>query len=78
MDDRMVRTSDAKAGAENEPVDRRKFLNDLLAACCAGAPLMLGVIRLPSAFAQETDGAYDPTEHLYGMGLDVNKCIGCA
>ncbi len=59
-------------------VDRRGFLSDLLATCCAGAPLVLGVVRLPSALAQGAAQGYDATEHLYGMGIDVNKCIGCA
>ncbi|MDH3456339.1 MAG: 4Fe-4S dicluster domain-containing protein [Gemmatimonadota bacterium] len=56
-------------------VDRREFLNDILGVCCAGAPLLLGIVRLP---AQGTSRAYDPSEHLYGMGLDPQKCIGCA
>jgi Fe-S-cluster-containing dehydrogenase component len=57
-------------------VDRREFLNDMLGACCAGAPFLLGVLRIPAP--QGRAEPYDPTEHLYGMGLDPRKCIGCA
>lgn len=72
-----------KTGQGPEPsrgvsVDRRAFLSEAVAACCAGAPLLLGVVRLSAAAAQEAGGSYDPTEHLYGMGIDVRKCIGCA
>jgi Fe-S-cluster-containing dehydrogenase component len=73
--DRMDRGAPSPdAGA----VDRREFVNNLLGACCAGAPLLLGVLRISAAEAQGVDEPYDPTEHLYGMGLDVRKCIGCA
>lgn len=78
MDDQKVSSTNVEVPADDGTVDRRKFLNDMMAACCAGAPFILGVVRLPSAFAQEAGAAYDATEHLYGMGLDVNKCIGCA
>lgn len=39
---RGERTSD---GAQ--PLDRRTFVQELLAACGLGAPLLLGVVRLP-------------------------------
>jgi Fe-S-cluster-containing dehydrogenase component len=78
MNDRVVGSGETAASAEGETVDRRKFIGDVVAACCAGAPVLLGVVRLPAAFAQISGDSYDPAEHLYGMGLDVNKCIGCA
>jgi tetrathionate reductase subunit B len=64
---------------ENEAVNRREFLSECLQACQLAAPvLLLGVIRVPLLEAQESDaGGYDPAEHLYGMGIDVSKCIGC-
>ena len=58
-------------------VNRREFVEDLLAACCAGVPLLLAAVRVPKALGQE-GAPYDATEHLYGMGIDVRKCIGCA
>ncbi|MDH3497375.1 MAG: 4Fe-4S dicluster domain-containing protein [Gemmatimonadota bacterium] len=59
-------------------MDRRAFVGDLVAAClAAGGPVLLGVVRM--AEAQGTDpGAYDASEHYYGIGIDVAKCIGCA
>jgi Fe-S-cluster-containing dehydrogenase component len=49
----------------------------VIEAACAGSPLLLGVVKLPALVAQES-GGYDATEHFYGMGVDVTKCIGCA
>lgn len=52
-------------------LDRREFLNELLEV---GTPLLFGVVRLPAA---QGVGEPGPEERLYGMGIDVNKCIGC-
>lgn len=63
-----------------EELDRREFVTRALKAACAGAPVILlgGVIRLPVLGAQESgDGAYDAAAHYYGMGVDIQKCIGC-
>jgi Fe-S-cluster-containing dehydrogenase component len=63
-------------GAEDKALGRREFVSECLKA--AAPILLLGVVRVP-AFAAETadpDG-YDPTEHYYGMGIDIEKCIGC-
>lgn len=57
-------------------LDRRRFLTELLAACGAGTPLLLGVIGVPSVDAQES-AAQEAEERLFGMGVDVSKCIGC-
>ena len=61
------------------PVDRRRFVEEALKACAAGCPLILAVMRLPAAAAQgpAEEAGYDPTEHLYGMGIDIQRCIGC-
>jgi len=61
--------------AAGSGLDRRAFVNELLAACGAAAPVLFGVVRLPALSAQTAE--YDATEHYYGMGVDVNKCIGC-
>jgi len=59
-------------------VGRRTFLGDL-AAACMGTPLLLGAVKLTDLVApQWTGGAYDAAEHWYGMGVDVERCIGCA
>jgi hypothetical protein len=61
-------------------LDRRQFVETALKACGAAAPLLVAVIRIPTAGGQETGGAaatgYDPTDHYYGMGVDIEKCIG--
>ena len=63
------------ASAENESVGRRDFLKT---CALAGVPVVLGLVRVPALNAQDqNDGEYDPTAHLYGMGVDVRKCIGC-
>ena len=51
---------------------RRQFLNEMAAACGAAAPILCGFVKVPA-----TQDPYDPTEHYYGMGIDVEKCIGC-
>ncbi len=53
---------------------RREFLKQ----CVAAAPLLLAIVRVAEgAAAGASDGSYKPEEHYYGMGIDVNKCIGC-
>ena len=65
------------------PVDRRRFVQAALAACGAATPVLVGLVRLPRASAQEAAAetaaaeGYDPTGHLYGMGIDISRCIGC-
>ena len=57
------------------PVDRRQFLR----RCGLAAPLLLGVVRAPSGVsAQESRASPEEQEILYAMGVDVEKCIGCA
>lgn len=53
--------------------DRRSFLLDLLRV--PGAMMLLGTVgpvRLGGA-----EAGYDAREHYYGMGIQVDKCIGC-
>ena len=60
---------------------RRQFVEMALKTCGAAAPFLVAVIRLPVVASQAAGtapkAAYDPTEHYYGMGIDVEKCIGC-
>src|SRR3970040_1484582 len=56
--------------------ERRDFLLDvvqglacaLLAGACGRVPLLPG---------KTAGGEYDPSKHNYGMGIQVDKCIGC-
>ncbi|MDH5567657.1 MAG: 4Fe-4S binding protein, partial [Myxococcales bacterium] len=54
--------------------ERREFLADLAKIPCA--TLLLGVTGPLQALASE-GGDYDPTEHYYAMGIQLDKCIGC-
>ncbi len=66
------------AAGGGDDVDRREFLGECLKACGWAAPVLLGVIRVPILEAQDSAaGGYDASEHLYGMGIDVSRCIGC-
>jgi tetrathionate reductase subunit B len=56
-------------------MDRREFLKN----CCL--LISSGVVAgrmTPDAWATTTaKKGYDPAKHLYGMGIDIDKCIGC-
>jgi len=54
--------------------DRRDFLKE----CVAASPLLLTILQVAEGAAvSANDDTYKPEEHYYGMGIDVNKCIGC-
>jgi Fe-S-cluster-containing dehydrogenase component len=64
------------AGPGGRP-DRRAFL---VACAAAVAPLVLDGVVAGEAQEQPPQAAparYDPRTHYYGMGIDVDKCIGC-
>jgi tetrathionate reductase subunit B len=68
----------AEAPETGQVMNRRHFLSDV-ASACAGTPLLLGAFQLGDALAQEgADGSYNASDHWYGIGIDVQKCIGCA
>ena len=64
-------------------MERREFLKQ----CCTGGPILLATMRVGasppqgSAPAAGSPGApqapYNPSDHFYGMAVDVSKCIGC-
>ena len=58
--------------SDESAIPRREFLSE----ACATAPALLGLIRVPIQGFQSEDQDQE-IEHLYGMGIDVNKCIGC-
>jgi Fe-S-cluster-containing dehydrogenase component len=69
------------AGPNREPpvtreaVDRRDFLLEALKASL-GVPIVLGVVRVPELRGTQEEGDSD-AERIYGMGIDIRKCIGC-
>ena len=59
---------------ESVPVERRAFLKK----CSLAGPVLLGIIPAGDVEATRDDGSdYRAEEHCYGMGIDVEKCIGC-
>jgi Fe-S-cluster-containing dehydrogenase component len=66
------------ASTAGDSLARREFLAEALRACSLGVPILLGIVRVPKLDAQEAaQEGYDPTEHYYGMAVDISKCIGC-
>lgn len=63
--------SDTGQGRSDQGVDRRAFLR----TCGMAAPLLLWTIRAPDALSGQ-EGSEE--EILYAMGVDPEKCIGCA
>jgi len=55
--------------------ERREFLLKLLQLPCSA--VLLSVCGPLPLFADEKKEGYDAGEHYYGMGIQVDKCIGC-
>ena len=55
--------------------DRREAILELTKLPCSA--LMLSFLGPIAALAETGDGGYDASEHYYGMGVQVDKCIGC-
>lgn len=55
-------------------MNRRKFIKKAILFIPA-----VGLFRrlASDADAKPAGGGYDPANHLYGMGIDIDKCIGC-
>ncbi len=62
-------------GEEEEEIseERRAFLH----TCSLAAPLLLLALRGAAVAWAASEAPYNPREHYYGMGVDVNRCIGC-
>ncbi len=57
--------------------DRRKFLEMCFKAGIAAAILPVSPF-IQRVFAQAEEAEkYDPTDHRYGMGINIKACIGC-
>lgn len=64
-------------------MERRDFLKQ----CCTAGPILLVTVRIgaaqaqggaaPAASSQAQPPQYNPSDHFYGMAVDVSKCIGC-
>lgn len=71
-------TAGGGAPTSDGALARREFLAEALRACTLGVPVVLGMVRVSDLLADEaTQEGYDPTEHYYGMAVDISRCIGC-
>jgi Fe-S-cluster-containing dehydrogenase component len=59
----------------SEEYPRREFLVEMLRLPCSA--LLVAVCGPLTSSAEASDGGYDASEHYYGMGIQVDKCIGC-
>ena len=55
-------------------MDRRAFLKNCCLVISSG--VLAGGLS-PDAWAKKIYKDYDPANHFYGMGIDIDKCIGC-
>jgi len=63
-------------------MEKRLKRRDFVRTCAEGAASFLllstcGPIRALAVGTDEGSTAYDPKQHYYGMGIQVDKCIGC-
>ena len=58
-----------------EEYGRREFLLKVMQFPCSAA--LISVCGPVAAVASTSDGAEGSPEHYYGMGIQVDKCIGC-
>ncbi len=56
---------------------RRDFLKHLLRIAPAVGGLSLLLENPARILGAPDEDEYDPSSHLYGMGVDVDRCIGC-
>ena len=71
MDERPV--DNTERGSGPSVLDRREFLRR-----CWVAGAFVAIAQFDATQGQPAEGAaYDATQYLYGMGVDVSKCIGC-
>ena len=57
-------------------LDRREFLERSVCGVL-GAGFLTVLSAWDTLLAASETGAYDPTQHRYGMGINVQACIGC-
>ena len=59
----------------DEQYERREFLVKLMQLPCSA--VILSVCGPLALSAETSESGYDASEHYYGMGVQVDKCIGC-
>jgi tetrathionate reductase subunit B len=58
-------------------MNKREFLKGMILFFPATTLVETLVQIGDQAAASEGSGEYDPADHYYGMGIDIDKCIGC-
>ncbi len=71
----MPERAEPDPGPNAEELHRREFLSKLLQGSCS--MLLLAVCGPLALSAEETAGSGEGRGALYGMGIQVDKCIGC-
>jgi Fe-S-cluster-containing dehydrogenase component len=61
--------------AEEKKYERREVLLKAMQFPCSA--VLLSVCGPLASLAEAAEEDYDPAEHYYGMGIQVDKCIGC-
>jgi Fe-S-cluster-containing dehydrogenase component len=56
--------------------ERREFLKGAIIFISAGG-LVAGLGGEARGAAETPSKSYNPADHLYGMGIEIDKCIGC-
>ena len=59
----------------SEKIERREFLVGLMRFPCSA--VVLAACGPLAVSAETSEGDYDASQHYYGMGIQVDKCIGC-
>jgi Fe-S-cluster-containing dehydrogenase component len=72
MKEEDVRSNSPRAEEEISE-ERREFLRK----CSLAVPLVSLALSAVEATAAPEESPYEPREHSYGMGVDVDRCIGC-
>jgi Fe-S-cluster-containing dehydrogenase component len=58
-----------------ETLNRREFVAKAVKG--TASVLLLSAVGPVSSLAERPEDGYDAREHYYGMGIQVNRCIGC-
>jgi Fe-S-cluster-containing dehydrogenase component len=73
--DKLMKEINSNAGTS---IQRRKFIkNILLTTTALFFPKFIGSDSIAKVKDWVFFGDYNAKDHLWGMGIDINKCIGC-
>jgi tetrathionate reductase subunit B len=74
----LVPVAPAPTGCDAAPAARRRdFLKGAILFLSAGAGGLMPGLGGEANGAETPPQGYNPADHLYGMGIEIDKCIGC-